>query len=197
MAPLLDLDANMEVCNPAKYLLWQDPLLGLYDPDVRGSGASKHYGKLATQIEKAIAKNDVDADRLKHALALARVLELKAELGVWMYDAYHAGDRKALGALAKDTLPELIRRAEALRKDHRALWMSTFKPQGWEILDVRYGGVIARLQTTRERLKQYLAGKIDAIEELAEPRQPITDWPAGTLCYVGSYRRAMSPSVCG
>lgn len=197
MKPLLDLDANMEVCNPAKYLLWQDPLLGLYDADVRGSDAGKHYGKLAKQLERAIARNDVDGQRLTHALHIARVLELKAELGVRLYDAYHAEDRKALTALAKDTLPELIRRAETLRKGHRAVWMSVFKPQGWEVLDLRYGGVIARLQTARDRLKQYLSGKVHALEELAEPRLPITDWPKGTLCYVGSYRRAALATVCG
>ena len=45
-----------------------------------------------------------------------------------------------------------------------------YKPIGWEILDIRYGGAIAGTRTAEKRIRDYLDGRIDKIEELDEPR---------------------------
>ena len=44
------------------------------------------------------------------------------------------------------------------------------KAQGWEVHDIRYGGLIARFETTKERLTDYLEKRISNIEELEEER---------------------------
>lgn len=36
--------------------------------------------------------------------------------------------------------------------------MSTNQPVGWEVLDMRYGSLIARLQSTQDRIINYLEG---------------------------------------
>ena len=44
------------------------------------------------------------------------------------------------------------------------------KPFGWEVYDIRYGGLLARFDTVKERLGAYLAGETDRLEELEERR---------------------------
>ena len=72
--------------------------------------------------------------------------------------------------IAENVLPKLIERAKALREYHRDVWMEIYKPIGWDTMDVKYGAVIARLDTAKTRLSDYVSGKIDSIAELAENR---------------------------
>ena len=57
-----------------------------------------------------------------------------------------------------------------LRKLHRSLWFSTMKPFGWEIIDIRYGGVLSRLESAEYRLQQWLDGNLTCLEELEAER---------------------------
>ena len=45
-----------------------------------------------------------------------------------------------------------------------------YKPIGWEVIDIRHGGVAARLETAIARVDDYLSGRIECIEELEEAR---------------------------
>ena len=54
-----------------------------------------------------------------------------------------------------------------LRQVWRRLWESTNKPFGFEVLDFRMGGIIARLKTAADRLAAYSRGEIDDIPELS------------------------------
>lgn len=57
-----------------------------------------------------------------------------------------------------------------LRIAHRSQWLRMFKPFGWEIIDIRYGGVISRLDTASVRIMDYVEGRIARIEELEQER---------------------------
>jgi hypothetical protein len=48
--------------------------------------------------------------------------------------------------------------------------MAYNKPFGWEVHDIRYGGLKARFETVQERINAYLAGELDRMEELEEAR---------------------------
>ncbi len=48
-------------------------------------------------------------------------------------------------------------------------WMSENKPHGFEMQDIRLGGLIGRLGSCKERLLSYCNGKIECIPELEEP----------------------------
>ncbi len=55
----------------------------------------------------------------------------------------------------------------------RRMWgrrMRGCSPFGWSRLDLRYGGLIARLETARYRLGQYLDGSLSGLAELEAPR---------------------------
>jgi hypothetical protein len=91
-----------------------------------------------------------------------------------MRDAYFAKDRDALSNLANEVIPEVIARIEKLRENHRELWFERNQAFGLDSIERRYGGVLIRLNTAIYRLKKYLNGEIDSIEELEEPRLPAT-----------------------
>ena len=55
-------------------------------------------------------------------------------------------------------------------KNCAAQWLATYKPFGWEVLDLRYGGVLARIDTAIYRIEQYLSGEINKLEELEQTR---------------------------
>ena len=76
-------------------------------------------------------------------------------------------------------------------KNFRALWMRENKPFGFEVHDARFGGLKQRLTSCKERLEDYISGKIDRIEELEKEILPYRDKP--TL-YFNIYRRLISVS---
>ncbi len=149
-------------------LLWQDPALTLLDPVLGKANLRPWYGKLAKELASESKKGGL-ASRLSFPAAIASVLELKTHFRRDLAKAYAKKDRKAMQALAKRELPELRARATALWKRHRELWMTTYKPFGWEVVESRYGTVMARLETLQQRLDDYLAGRLDELQEIAAP----------------------------
>jgi hypothetical protein len=118
---------------------------------------------------------------------------IKAHLRRDMAAAYEAGDRERLQRFVEEDLPELRSRVEDLRSCHREVWMDNCKPFGWEVMDSRYGGLLARLETVAKRLQDYLDGEIDEIPELAAELHPVYDLPEGELPVVRA-RRVRTPS---
>ena len=93
-------------------------------------------------------------------------MALKARYHAQAAEVLRAGDREGCGRLAED-LPSVTDAVEALRQVWRRLWESTNKPFGFEVLDFRMGGIIARLKTAADRLAAYSRGEIDDIPELS------------------------------
>lgn len=155
--------------NAGKYLLWQDPLMGLFDADIMGLGLERHYKESARVLGEALEEAGEEGWFLKVPLALAGVLEKKAELSVSLLSHYREKDREGLrGDL--ELIGKLSEDVRNLHGLHREQWMAACTPFGWERLDLRYGGLLARLDTADLRLRQYLDGLLDEIPELEEPR---------------------------
>ena len=79
-----------------------------------------------------------------------------------------------------------------MRKTHRTHFFEEYKPIGWEIPDIRYGGAIMRLDTAIMRLDDYLSGKMDRIEELEEPRLHFSE--TGKIRHTLNYNMICSAS---
>jgi len=86
--------------------------------------------------------------------------------------AYQNGDKDELRRIAADVIPSVRPLVDEARKAHRALWMATSKPFGWEVLDSRYGTVLARLQSAEDRILDFVEGRVDRLEELDAERLP-------------------------
>ena len=54
----------------------------------------------------------------------------------------------------------------------RTQWLNCAKPFGLERIQVRNAGLIARFEETALRIREYLEGKIDRIEELDNRMAP-------------------------
>ncbi len=161
---------NRENISVSRAIMWPDVLLGLMDADLGDYDYYPHYDMLQASFEKSANTYPEFALMFAYYAALCKVLKVKANIGQKLYAAYQAGDRETLTKMRDEILPQLLEDAHALRRAHRAHYFDEYKPIGWEVIDIRHGGVAARLDTAIARLDDYLAGRIAGIEELEEER---------------------------
>lgn len=154
---------------PEKYLLYQDALLGIYDRHVDGETYPVHYRETAALLEETAKKGGNFSCLFETLAALCSVLEYKCDLGLQIRQAYQAGDRVYLQALADRAL-ETADRVEVFKQKLRNQWFLENKPFGWEVQDIRLGGLKARLISAAERITEYLQGRTARLEELEEDR---------------------------
>lgn len=174
---------NSNMTNISKLLLWQDPIFGIYDYHVakhneeEDHSLSSYYEKLANQLMTiSISGKQPNFEIIqKHYATLASVLALKAELGVDLRNNRLKEDKQALEELATDTITHLIEGVQALKETHYQMWHYTYKVNGWEVLELRYAGLISRLKTTQMKINAYLAGT-ESLDELLEERLPFSEY---------------------
>lgn len=160
---------SARVSDVSKFFLYQDPLLGIADRHVR-SGYNAYYAEKAKALHTAAEKGGAYAYMLEALACLSDVLALKSEVGVQLINAYKAGDKDTLRALAEETLPEISRRILVFKDAMEVQWFKENKPFGFEIQDIRLGGAASRATTAARRVLAYVNGEIDAIPELCEKR---------------------------
>ena len=61
-----------------------------------------------------------------------------------------------------------IERINECHRVYRKLWLKFNKPFGFDIQDIRFGGVIKRLETCKTALIEFCEGNTDTIPELDE-----------------------------
>ncbi|PWN52409.1 glycoside hydrolase [Violaceomyces palustris] len=108
--------------------------------------------------------------RLKLPLLLAKTLRLKVGLRQKLHEAYVHRDWNRLANLT-ERMEECKRSVEQLWNYHRQMWENLYKPNGWETLELRYGGLIKRMETVVDRLKSFLRH----IEKGGQVGQPLTN----------------------
>ncbi len=166
------MENNVEGFNPSKCVLWQDPLFGLLDKELFGleDEIEAHYRALAP-VFRAESEKPSDLARAFGLYArLCDVMEYKATVGCRLKTAYDAGDRETLTRYAEEILPLLIARQEDFYEYHRAMVFDENKPLGLEVLEIRHAIMMQRTKTALWRLQQYLLGKVDCLQELADER---------------------------
>jgi hexosaminidase len=171
------MENNLHSSNASKFLLWQDLLLGLFDENIRGLEMNEHFQKLVPLLNAAKDRNPNALPLFEFYEQLARVLSVKAEMGIQLKYAYDQRDKEKMASLLEE-INELTKEVGVLHRKHREVWFSLYKPFGWEVLELRYGGLLARMETTQFRIQQWIEQKISIIEELEEARL-IHDGPNG------------------
>lgn len=151
--------------------LYADPFCGLYDYHI-SVGDGKACGKYAEKMSGLANKKNEYGYLFENAVNLARVIELKYDLGVKTREAYKNRDKKELNSIAENLYPEIILRVEKFYEGFCRLWMKEYKPYGLEIQQIRLGGLKARLIFCQSIIRDYLTGKISNIEELETPVIP-------------------------
>ena len=107
------------------------------------------------------------------AARLCDVLELKYDLGGRTRAAYKAGDKEELRRLAVEVYPEVARRVAVFAKAFEKQWYKENKTAGFDVQEIRLGGLIYRTDSCRRRLLDYVNGRIDRIEELETELLPL------------------------
>lgn len=184
---------NMETFNPCKYLMWQDILTGLFDKNIEGLPLNAHYENLTKTFETSITRNGQYGFLFEFLAKISHVLALKSEMGIKITQAYRNGERAILKNVIEKELPELEKRVKELRGCHKEQWFVINKALGWDIMDMRYGALLIRIQTAMEEIKDYLDGKLKCLEELEEERLSFSG-EAGLVKYANFYDRIVSPS---
>ncbi len=94
-------------------------------------------------------------------------MSVKYDLGTRTRTAYEKKDKAALTALVVD----YQKTEELLEKFYSAfqkLWFTENKPHGFEVQNLRLGGLAQRLKSYKVRLARYLNGEEDVLVELEE-----------------------------
>lgn len=159
---------NREFANPSKMLFYQDVLVGVFDGEFEKGELNGYYAELAERLER------ICGELFSYYGLLARILSVKCDMGIRVRKAYLSGDRETLRMIAEQELPQLRELVGELRIQREKIWYREYKPNGYEVLDIRFSGVEARLRTAARRIKEYLDGEIKSIEELEEERLPYT-----------------------
>jgi len=167
--------------NPCRMLLYEDPLLPLFAVDLDGLADSGYYLSLAQRFSVYLnGISGTDALFVRAHLRLAQALAAKCR---WRTAAAAlARTRTRAQALAAVPLAAENEAAmEALRLALQALWMATCRPEGWEVLDIRLGGTIARWRSAAQRLSDFARGRVESLPELFAPKLPVLRTADGRL----------------
>lgn len=151
--------------NPCKHMLYSDPFFGVLDTTVK-KGVADEYKKHAKILAK-YSKDSKYAYLFDSMSALCKVLAKKYDLGVRTRKAYLNKDMLEL----REVINDYKEVKKALKKFHatfQKLWFTENKPNGFEVQDLRLGGLMQRLESCRLRLIAYTDKEIDSLPELEE-----------------------------
>ncbi|MBP1586962.1 MAG: beta-N-acetylhexosaminidase [Clostridia bacterium] len=156
---------DASIYNPEKYLLYNDPLMGNMDSLIRGDEGER-YAACAVKLAK-MAANGEFGPMFNSCMKLCRALEVKSTLGVRTRELYLKGDKAGLKGIIAD-YDEAIARIKDFYEAFEAQWMWENKPHGFDVHDIRIGGLLMRMEHAKARILKYAEGAVESIPELEE-----------------------------
>lgn len=185
---------NPYMKNPSRYMLYNDPFLGRYDSLVHFN-EDKFYSECSEKLAPLV-NTEGFGYLFRATKALCDVLSVKYTLGARARKAYRSGDRAELEKVLSD-FAVAKEKLDDFRRAYYDEWFAEKKPEGYEVIDLRLGGLASRLETCGKRLSDYLSGKLARIEEL-ENELLCCDGCGkdfyGQVGFFASYERAASQS---
>ncbi|MBE6597051.1 MAG: beta-N-acetylhexosaminidase [Ruminococcaceae bacterium] len=151
--------------DPSKYMLFSDCFNGFHDYTV-AEGGGAIYADHAKQLHEVAKKSRKYGYLFDTQAKLCDALAVKYELGVKTRKAYNEGNKEELRRLANEDYTAAMKLVDIFGKAFEKQWFLDNKTSGFDVQDIRIGGVIRRLGACKRRLLDYADGKIDRIEEL-------------------------------
>ena len=158
-------DEETGLFNSEKYLLYNDIFTGLMDSTLNGNEC-ENFKKCAERL-KISQDNGEWGYLFRSAAALCEVLSIKCDLGQRTRKAYNSGDKSEVSALLAD-FDILLEKLDTFYNTYREQWYMENKGQGFEIQDIRIGGLKQRTAHCKMMLEDYIHGRIEKIDELEE-----------------------------
>nr|WP_269088805.1 hypothetical protein [Streptococcus suis] len=106
---------------------------------------------------------------------LCQVLATKAAISAGIRQAYQEGNRQVL-AEQVDGLQQLRIDLESFYQALSYQWMVEKKVFGLDTVDIRLGGLDARIRRAIQRLQSYLNNEVPKLDELEVPILPYDDF---------------------
>ena len=154
----------------SRAIMANDPLTGLIDKHIEEQNISgDYYVKLSESYRNLGNNSGIFEPAFDVIKAYSSLMENKIDFGVRLIRAYKSNNRQELQSLLEEC-DVIISKLRVFINAYRKAWMKYNKPFGFEVHDIRHGGNLARFETAKERISDYLEGKIDKIEELEEER---------------------------
>ena len=164
-----NIPRDMLIANGVKEMLYSDPFLGRFDASVMGDGSEgKWLSSLAEEFKKAAERSKNYKLMFFSYAALSKAVSVKYDLGYRTRVAYKNNDGKELCAVYDD-YGKAIEYVGEFIEAFRKFWTSVNKPHGFDVQDIRLGGLLQRLQYCKDKLGDYIEGEIKEIEEFDEP----------------------------
>ncbi|MBO7146841.1 MAG: hypothetical protein J6W81_03740, partial [Lentisphaeria bacterium] len=169
--------AAAEFCNllfNAALMIWDDPLMGIYfDEMVKRDGenfvpsAIRKCEELRSSIAPSLS--ECEAGNISHLNNILLLLQKKMEFRRDFKTAYAEKNPVLLNMIAEEQIPELIELAKRFNLSFREQFLNCSKPFGLDRIQLRNGGLIARLEETILRIREFLCGTTKSIPELEQP----------------------------
>ncbi|MCQ2815449.1 MAG: hypothetical protein MJ227_04190 [Bacilli bacterium] len=159
---------NEKVTLISKALFYNDPFMGLKDMEVKEIGYIP-FAEAHQELDEEYKKTTANFGYLYKKLSqLSLFLSYKYDIGIRTRDAYEKNDIKKLKAVI-DQYDLCISSLKDFRNAFEEEWKMDYKMQGWDVQELRIGGLLARLIYCRDTLIKYKNKEIAKIEELEEP----------------------------
>jgi hexosaminidase len=182
---------GQNVVNPHKPLLFEDPLMPLFEKDFEGLDILSHYRKLEEKFSVYQTENPDFALLFEFYTALARALVVKENWRSKAATAVRSKDYETAKSLP-DLAEENINCLYQLKEAWRSLWFSTNKPFGFEVIDVRLGGIISRFESAKQRMQDFADRKIEDIPELSCEKLPYLKTEDGEIRYLSQWSKMIT-----
>ena len=156
--------------SPCKIAFYEDMLLGImnnYLPD----SASADFEKAAMALSALARKSGKFGYLFDTLYKLCDFDDLKTKTAKEIYEAYKNKDYRAMQNVLA-AFKDLKKREKAFYNAFYRQWHAENKSIGFEIQNIRFGGVEKSLEYAEKRLKAWSEQKIEKIEELEQVRLP-------------------------
>ncbi|MBR5388723.1 MAG: hypothetical protein IK147_04610 [Clostridia bacterium] len=154
-------------CNPSKYLLYNDPVYGLFDYHT-SEEHRKHFADCVKPLKAAAKRNPSYRYVFDLEAALCEYLGVKANFGNTLKALYKSGDKDGLKNFAEKTVPLAVKKLDAFILAVRNSWLGENKIFGLDLLEIRLGGQKQRLNEIVLRINDYLCGRTETLPELEQ-----------------------------
>lgn len=152
---------------PGKLFLYEDALSAFASRGFADDAPAKHFESVFEEIRRIqpVSKRETN---LKHlAMMYAKSIVLKYKITSLARRGYLTQNKGAVKRVVR-SIANVQRILNKFRVSYRRAWMDERKPQGFELIDMRFGAVSARLDTLKYTLRAYLANEISGIPEFDE-----------------------------
>ncbi|MDA3799653.1 MAG: hypothetical protein PF692_11295 [Kiritimatiellae bacterium] len=157
-----------DIC--ARAIFWNDPILQIYRKNqlqYDDQWSSKVISRYKNILKSIADVPKSDEASFEYGKTLLNILIHKLELMDKLDCAYAEKNTQKLTAISQ-LASEIISELEEFSTSFREYQYERYNPQGFEILQIRIGGLKERFKEVSLRVEELLHGKIDSIPELHE-----------------------------